>query len=132
MLIDIRQYEKDQAAHRKAGSESSDVDGRFKMFDIDNIYNENSVRVESDLYRTFLSQEEQDEAQEKSDKRKTRKLHRRKLRLIKKSMRINKKLEKLMKESLEHPTPTPTSTSTPTKNNRKTSRIVSMIRNIIG
>jgi hypothetical protein len=59
MLIDIRQYEKDQAEHRKAGSESSDVDGRFKMFDIDNIYNENSVRVESDLYRTFLSQENQ-------------------------------------------------------------------------
>jgi hypothetical protein len=69
-----------------------------------------------------------------NEQRKTRKLHRRKLRLIKKSMRINKKLEKLMKESLEHPTstPTPTSTSTPPKHNRKTSRIVSMIRNIIG
>jgi Poly(A) polymerase catalytic subunit len=77
-----------------------------------------------------------DEAQDEApnEQRKTRKLHRRKLRLIKKSMRINKKLEKLMKESLEHPTstPTPTSTSTPPKHNRKTSRIVSMIRNIIG
>ena len=59
MMIDMRQYEKDQAMLRKAGNETRDVDGRFKMYDIDNIYNENSVRRESDLYKTFFSQENQ-------------------------------------------------------------------------
>lgn len=59
MIIDIKQYEKDQSMRRHAGNEMSDVDGRFKMYDIDSIHNENSVRKESALYKTFLSRENQ-------------------------------------------------------------------------
>ena len=60
MIIDIRQYQKDQSMRRRAGNEMSDVDGRFKMYDIDSIHNENSVRKESALYKTFIENGQND------------------------------------------------------------------------